>query len=267
MTDQAGLGIPPSLAAAWGVTERPHKGPKRELSLAAIVAAGVRLADAQGLGAVSMSGVAAELGVSAMGLYRYVGAKDELLELMVDHAYGPPPPPLGPGENWRDGLGRWGWSELGQYRLHPWALMVPISGPPRAPNSVRWLETGLDYLSKTELSPGEKMSVILLVSNYTRSAATITVQVEAAFLAPAPSGDEAMLSYTKLLRELTDPGQFPGITQVLDSGVMDRADDWDVEFRFGLERVLDGVGVLVEGRAAPAPAPTGPTQASTASRT
>lgn len=249
MAEQAGLGIPAALAAAWGVTERPHKGPKRELSLAAIVTAGVRVADAQGLGAVSMSGVAAELGVSAMGLYRYVSAKDELLELMVDHAYGPPPAPLGPGEDWRAGLARWGWSELGQYRLHPWTLMLPITGPPRAPNSVRWLETGLQCLGQTELSPGEKMSVILLVSNYVRAAATVAVQVEAAFLAPAASGDEAMLGWTRLLRALTDAERFPEITGVLASGVMDRADEWDAEFRFGLDRVLDGVGVLIGERA------------------
>src|SRR5262250_3052406 len=93
MTDaEAAAGsIPGSVAAAWGVRERPHRGPRPGLSLGRIVDAAVRVADAEGLDAVSMSRVAAELGTAPMSLYRYVTAKDELLALMVDAAYGPPP--------------------------------------------------------------------------------------------------------------------------------------------------------------------------------
>ena len=54
-------GVPATVAAAWGVRERPHKGPKPALSLARIVDAGVRIADTEGLDAVSMGRVAAEL--------------------------------------------------------------------------------------------------------------------------------------------------------------------------------------------------------------
>ena len=54
--------IPASIAAAWGVRERPHKGPKPALSLARIVDAAVRVADTEGLDAVSMGRVAAEVG-------------------------------------------------------------------------------------------------------------------------------------------------------------------------------------------------------------
>ena len=83
--------LPASVAAAWGVRGRPHKGPKPGLSLERIVAAAVQVADAEGLAAVSMSRVAAELGTAPMSLYRYVTAKDELLALMQDAAYGPWP--------------------------------------------------------------------------------------------------------------------------------------------------------------------------------
>src|SRR6516162_2662775 len=88
--------LPDTVAVAWGVRDRPHKGPRPGLSLERIVAAAVRLADAEGLAAVSMSRVAAELGAAPMSLYRHVTAKDELLTLMLDAAYGPypaqPPP-------------------------------------------------------------------------------------------------------------------------------------------------------------------------------
>src|SRR6202046_2090148 len=116
--DEAGL--PGAVAAAWGGRERPHKGPRPALSLPRIVAAAVRVADAEGLDAVSMGRVAAELGTAPMSLYRHVSAKEELLRLMVDAAWGDSPGPLAPGENWRPGLSRWAWALRDAGRRHPW---------------------------------------------------------------------------------------------------------------------------------------------------
>jgi AcrR family transcriptional regulator len=65
------------------VRTRPGKGPRPALSLERIVAAAARVAATDGHQAVSMSRVAAELGVATMSLYRYVAAKDELLALMA----------------------------------------------------------------------------------------------------------------------------------------------------------------------------------------
>lgn len=85
------LSLPAYLAGAWGIRERPVKGPKRGLSLGRIVDTAVSVADAEGLSAVSMSRVASELGASTMSLYRYVSSKDGLLLLMVDALYENPP--------------------------------------------------------------------------------------------------------------------------------------------------------------------------------
>src|SRR3954451_19235158 len=94
-----------SLEAAWGRRARPTKGPKPGLSLERIVEAAVALAQAEGIGAVSMARVAGGLGSCPMSLYRHVAAKDELLALMVDAALGPVPSPA-PQEDWRAGLTR-----------------------------------------------------------------------------------------------------------------------------------------------------------------
>src|SRR5579864_9075517 len=96
----AGAGLPDGIAAAWGVRERPHKGPKPALSLPRIVDAAVRVADADGLDAVSMGRVAAELGTAPMSLYRHVSAKEELLGLMVDAAWDEAPGTPVAGEGW-----------------------------------------------------------------------------------------------------------------------------------------------------------------------
>ena len=72
--------------------------------------AAIRVADTEGLDAVSMGRVAAELGAAPMSLYRHVSAKEELLTPMVDAAWGDSPDPLAAGEGWRVGLSRWAWA-------------------------------------------------------------------------------------------------------------------------------------------------------------
>jgi AcrR family transcriptional regulator len=235
--------LPASIAAAWGLRERPARGPKPGLSLERIVAAAVAVARAEGVEAVSMSRVAKELGSSPMSLYRYVAAKDELLALMVDAALGDTPGAPARGEGWRAGIERWAWTYHDALRRHPWVLRVPISGPPITPNQVRWLDEGLAALGETGLSEAEKLSVILLVSGYVRNEATTAADVAA-----AAGGGEIMPAYAAALGQVVDAERFPALHAALRSEAFARDDDPDDEFVFGLARVLDGVEALVRRR-------------------
>jgi AcrR family transcriptional regulator len=246
MTEDTGL--PASFELAWGVRSRPTRGPRRSLSLERVVAAGVAVAAAEGIGAVSMNRVAKELGTSAMSLYRYVASKDELLALMVDQALGAPSV-TDARAGWRSGLERWSWAALAAYRRHPWALQVPISGPPVTPNSIAFLEQGLRCLSGTPLEPHEKMSVILTLSSYVRSWALLTSQIDAAVTGGDPAAAEVLRNYGKILGALTDPADFPALHEVLAANVFDPAEEVpDDDFVFGLARLLDGVRVLIDSR-------------------
>jgi AcrR family transcriptional regulator len=212
------------------------------------------VAASEGLEAVSMSRVAGELGSSTMSLYRYVAAKDELLALMVDAAFDAPAAAPSPGEGWRAGLSRWAWRYHDALRRHPWVLRVPISGPPVTPNQIAWLEDGLRSLGGTGLAEGEKLSVILLVSGYVRNEATVSADLAAAAAGPI------MPTWSQQLARLTDAERFPALHATLASGVLDQDDDPDDEFTFGLERVLDGIEVLVRSRGvAPQPSTRGQT--------
>jgi AcrR family transcriptional regulator len=246
-----GTGLPASIEAAWGLRQRPGKGPKPGLSLQRIVEAAMKVAATDGLGAVSMSRVAADLGASTMSLYRYVAAKDELLALMLDASSGPPPAAPAPGEGWRAGLSRWAWAELDAHRRHPWALRIPITGPPATPNQVAWLDRGLQCLRDTGLAEGEKLSVMLLLTGYVRNWATLEADLTEAARAAGSSVEAGMLGYGRLLARLTDAERFPALHAVIAAGVFDEPEepeDPDAEFRFGLERVLDGIDALVRAR-------------------
>ncbi|GAA3291286.1 hypothetical protein GCM10020295_07730 [Streptomyces cinereospinus] len=182
------------------------------------------IAASEGLSAVSMSRVAADLGASTMALYRYLASKDELLVLMMDAIYQTPPsPPETTDEGWRAGLSRWAWEQHTILRKHTWALRIPITGPPVTPNQIIWLERGLQCLSDTPLPEGDKLSVIMLLSGYTRSEATVSADVEATFMAKAPDELAAMVSYGQLVRRLVGPDRFPALNKVIDAGGAGRA--------------------------------------------
>jgi AcrR family transcriptional regulator len=246
----SGAGLPASIEIAWGLRDRPRKGPKRGLSLKQIIEAGVKVALSDGLAAVSMNRVAAELGASPMSLYRYVASKDELLTLMVDAAFGPPPAIAETDEGWRTRLSRWAWAARAAYYRHPWTLRVPISGPPTTPNQVAWMEEGLAALRDTGLTETEKLSVVQLLSGFIRNEATLAANLSTAHLASGSTPQETMSTYGRLLAAVTDTTRFPALQTAIAAGAFDTPGGPDDEFVFGLERILDGIEALVRARAA-----------------
>ncbi|MEV0386313.1 TetR/AcrR family transcriptional regulator C-terminal domain-containing protein [Nonomuraea sp. NPDC050643] len=242
MGGESGTGLPASLEAAWGVRARPNPGPKPGLSLERIVAAAVALAAAEGMAAVSMVRVAKELGVSTMALYRYVAAKDELVELMMDAGVGLPPAG-DDGGDWRAGLSRWSRDYLDVLRRQPWILQITIAGPPITPNQIAWLERGLGDLRDTGLAESEKLSVVMLLGGFVRNWAALAVSM-------AQAGDRAF-RYGSALSKLIDERRFPAVSAAIAGGAIDddQSDaDADAEFTFGLGRILDGIQALMNQR-------------------
>jgi AcrR family transcriptional regulator len=250
MSEDSGTGLPESIELAWGLRERPGKGPKRALTLDGIVQAAVRIGAAEGMEAVSMSRVAAELGVSAMALYRYVPSKNDLLALLMDEVMGAPPPLPDPAEQgWRAAVSAFAWAMRTSLRRNPWVLRAPITGPPIMPNNVLWMEAGLRAMRGMGLDGGQRVSVLLLLSNFVRSEVTLLHDLESAFRAASTSEQEVLEGYGPMLASLTDAARFPELHRLLAEGVFEEADDDpDLEFVFGLERLLDGLEALVARR-------------------
>jgi AcrR family transcriptional regulator len=242
-------GIPASIAAAWGVRDQPRKGPKPALTLQRIVDAAVRVADTEGLGAVSMGRVAAEAGTAPMSLYRHVANKEELIDHMLDAAWYSASDEAAPdlsGGDWRAGLSHWAWQMRAAARQHPWAIRIPIKTLPIMPNEVAWFENALACMAGTGLSESQKASVILLVAGYVRNLAATEADIWAAMQASGLPPDQWMSSYAQMLRKLTDPHRYPALAVFLASDVFDKMDHPDDEFIFGLDRILDGVAALID---------------------
>ncbi|MEE1791361.1 TetR/AcrR family transcriptional regulator C-terminal domain-containing protein [Streptomyces sp. BE308] len=250
-SDAPGAGdLPASIEAAWGLRERPVKGPKPGLSLERIVAAAVAVAASEGIAAVSMGRVAKDLGASTMSLYRYVSAKDELFLLMQEAAMGPPSPlpALEAGAGWREAISEWAWAQRAMFHRNLWMLRIPIAGPPASPHSVAWWEQGLQALESSGLPEGDKISVILLIAGFVRNEALLMSEIAAAVEARGVPPEEVMAGYERTVKRLVDPVRHPALSRLLKTGVMSEPDEPDYEFTFGLARLLDGIEALVRER-------------------
>lgn len=246
-----GTGLPASIEAAWGLRARPVKGPRPGLSLERIVDAAVAVAASEGLGGVSMGRVAKDLGASTMSLYRYVAAKDELFVLMREAAMGPPPPLPAPeeGAGWREALFQWARAQRRVFHANLWMLRIPVAGPPASPNSVAWWEQGLQALAGTGLDAAEEVSVILLVSGFVRNEALSAGDLGAAVASRGVSAREVMDGYARTLDRLVDPVRHPALSRLTGIEGVWPPGEPEHAFTFGLERVLDGVDVLIRSRA------------------
>jgi AcrR family transcriptional regulator len=234
-----------TVAAAWGVREQPRKGPKPALTLDRIVEAGVRVADTAGLDAVSMGRVAAEAGTAPMSLYRHVASKDELIDLMVDAAWGTMSSAPDAGEGWRAGLARCVWEMRRAAQRHPWVVRVPLHNLPVMPNEVAWFDGALTCLRGSGLSEARKASVIMLLAGYVRNLANAEADILAAVRASGQTPLEWMGGWAAMIREVADRDRFPALAAFMDAGVFEVDDGPDDEFIFGLDRILDGVEALI----------------------
>lgn len=239
--------VPKELVILYEPHAHPRRGPRPSLTLDAVVAAAMEIADADGLGAVSMSRVAERLGFTTMSLYRYVRSKDDLLLLMANAASGKEPPEPVPG-NWRAGLEAWARALFATYRRHPWLLRVPMSAPPAGPAQLVWMEAALASLAEVDLHEGQKLQIVSLLHGYARGEAQLSSDL-AAF-----GGDQGP-GYGDVLRAVTSPETHPALTRLVESGVTDGPTSYDEEYDlgFGLHTILDGVERLVE-RVTPRPA-------------
>jgi AcrR family transcriptional regulator len=224
----------------WGGQPARSRGPKPAITLTAIAEAGIAIADAEGLDAVSMQRIAGELPVTKMALYRHVPGKAELVAVMSDLAMGPPPDR--PDLPWREALHTWARDLYDGFTRHPWLLQSTIGRRLLGPNELTWMERGLAALAGTALNGAEQFDSILVVSSHVRNIA----QQSTTFPGQTTGLTEADMqrSFAEILA--TEAARFPHLTAALRTS----AGHENQGLEFGLQRILDGLDLLVRGRVA-----------------
>ena len=219
----------------WNIAPRGKRGPKPECSLDGVVQAGIEVADAEGLAALTMNRVAERLGVTTMAIYRYVPGKAQLVDLMTDKVLGPPPTM---SANWRAALTAWAKAEHARMLAHPWLLESAMSRTSLGPNWIAWLNAGLEGLSVCPLPARQKVAVLFAIDGHVRA----SVQIETGLAVSS----EFAASFATVLKLVQQDERYPALAKIVAEGGFDKPGKKEKSsFQFGLERLLDGIERLL----------------------
>ncbi|WP_017589437.1 TetR/AcrR family transcriptional regulator [Nocardiopsis ganjiahuensis] len=236
--------VPDFFRRLWRLPTAPARlGRRSTLDVETVVASAVRLADEGGLEAATLPKVAKELDVTPMSLYRYVGSKQELLQLMLDAA-SPPRTPAAEPSGWREGMRLWASDLWELYTDRPWIPRVPIYRSPSGPNQIAWLERGFAQLADTGLDWGDKLMVLTLLTGFVRHSALLAQDLEEGRSDHSETEDKD--GYARALRALVTPEHYPHTAEMLASAALLPSDEpagaaVRADFDAGLELVLDGL--------------------------
>jgi AcrR family transcriptional regulator len=171
-----------------------------------VVDAAIRIADAEGLAAVTMRRIATEIGAGAMSLYTYVPDKDRLVDLMVDRVGGTALAVRITGD-WRADLLALAGAQRALMLAHPW---LPAALPNRrlsGRNMLTYLEQGLAALAPTGLPGPVKFEVIALTTGFV-----------AAFVTGELAGSVPPEEQAAVIGEAVTSGDFPHLAAALAGG-------------------------------------------------
>ncbi|SCL24178.1 regulatory protein, tetR family [Micromonospora pallida] len=260
-TEYSGTGDPArSLALLWRTRERPTRRGRPDLTVDRIVHAAIDLADTEGLSALSMRRVAEHLGVGTMSLYTHVPGKGELLDVMVDTVYGETSdPPVLPDGDWRARLAHVAHTNWNRYLRHPWLLQVATTRPPLGPHTIAKYEAELRAVEGIGLTDLEMDAVVTLVNGYVHGAVRGAVEAAQAAGRTGMTDEQWWYAHAPYLETALDPRRYPTAARVGTTAGEEYGGTTDPTqaFAFGLDRILDGIAVLVAGRPDAAPPAAG----------
>ncbi|ATL72314.1 TetR family transcriptional regulator [Nocardia terpenica] len=137
---------------------------------------------------------------------------------------------------WRVALRAWAVAVFEQMCAHPWALEVAVGVRPLGPNEVGWFEAGLAPLGDSGLSGAERLDALALLSGHARSLAQ---QVRSAGGRDLENGMTRQLGETLAAHADRYPATIAAFAE------SDAPGDRNNALHFGIDRILDGLGVLI----------------------
>lgn len=249
VSERTGGGDPTrTLELLWRVGRPARRGPRPGLSVGVVVESATALADREGLGAITMRRLAGDLGVAAMTLYTYVPGKAELLDLMLDAAYGVMPRADTTGQSWRSRLTAVAGENRALFRDHPWAAEVSAVRPPLGPGLIAKYEHELKALEGLGLDDVTMDAALTHLLGFVQACARAEADVAA--LRTDVDDQRWWEANAPLLERVLDPGRYPLASRVGSAAGAAHGAAYSPEhtWNFGLARVLDGLAALIEGR-------------------
>ena len=217
------------------VSSRNRRAP---LSRGRVVHAGVALADEHGAEALSMRGVAKACGVEAMSLYNHVANKEDLLDGMVDVVFGEIDVPTDDG-GWKATMRARAVSTRAALSRHRWAVGLMESRRRPGPEGLRVREAVLGCLRGAGFSLEMTVHALSVQDAYIYGFA---LQEKTLVFDTA---EEGAAEARRQVREFEAVlGDYPHLVEVVGGHVAKAGYDFDAEFLFGLDLILDALDEL-----------------------
>ena len=225
-----------------------RRGPRQGLSVERVAAAAIALADSDGLGSVTMRALANAFGVVPMSLYTYVPGKAELLDLMLDTVYRQMPRGDLSGMPWRERLAAVAQENRDLFTRHPWIVEVSTSRPPLGPGLMAKYEHELQAFEGLGLDDVEMDAALTFLLGFVQAAARSAADTATARQASAMSEEQWWAANAPLLARAFDETKSPTASRVgaAAGAANGAAYDPDRAYTFGLQRVIDGLGALID---------------------
>jgi AcrR family transcriptional regulator len=225
-----------ALRWAWGdIDQQQRPGPKRSLSLEAVLAAGVALYDQEGVAGFSLARLAKSLALTTNALYRYVESREELEALVRDTALGKPE--LAAMVDWQDAVRQWARELERRYRVHSWLAYVPVRIP-FTPNALAWLDALLRPLEAAGLDAEARLAAAGLLDDHVRACAVAMFDLEGSKPTQVPDNFPDVLQARGL----------EAVSALFRSGMYaSRPAERQTMLEFGVENFLRGVSTTRQG--------------------
>jgi len=253
--DRTGSGEPSAtLGLLWRTPEAigRRKGPARSASIEQLVDGAIALADANGLSALTMRAVAERAGIAAMSVYTYVPGKPELLDLMVDSLYRRMERRDGNGRPWRERLTAIAEDNRLLLTEHAWMTEVAaLSRPPLGPGLMAKYEHELAAFDGTGLTDAETDAALTFLLGFVHGHCRAAHDARRATTDSAMSDAQWWAANQPILKRAFDAETYPRAVRVGAASGEAQGGAWSDEaaWSFGLARVLDGLGILIDPRA------------------
>ncbi len=208
------------------------QGQRVPLSRERVLRGAVTIADASGIGALTMRSLARELGVKPMTLYYYVTGKDEILDGIVDLVFSEIELPSATGD-WRSEMRRRAISTRQVLRRHTWAigLMESRANPGQA--TLRHHDATIGTLRGAGFSVAATAHAYALLDSYVYGFALQEASL--------PFNRDTVAEITQPITHQLPAAQYPHLVEMATQHIL-RADyDFGNEFEIGLAIILDAL--------------------------
>jgi AcrR family transcriptional regulator len=198
-----------------------------------VIAEAVQIADDGGVAAVSMRGLAKNLGVEAMSLYHHLPNKEAILDGMVDHVFSEIELPGSDG-NWKVEMRRRAISARSALLRHPWAVGLMDSRRNPGPPTLRHHDAVIGCLRAAGFPIPMVGHAVSVIDSYVYG---FEIQEQALpFDTPEELQSVADGIFTNETAEL-----YPHLAELASKHVLQTGYAYGDEFGFGLDLVLDGL--------------------------